>query len=83
MKEFATPDAAALCAADDGSSGPSDQLEWYYSPDQAEKVYCTTGEREDFEQYTEIALTADVIEDRGDYDALVRFLVNEYSLEDR
>jgi hypothetical protein len=79
MNTFQTPVAAALRGADD-ANGPDERLEDYYSPDQTERVFCTTEEREDFEQCCEIALTADVIEDQADYDALVRFLTETYEL---
>jgi hypothetical protein len=81
-KEFATPGAAEMMAKVDRDHGPDNDLEDYYSPDQKEQVYCTTEEREDFEQFTEIALTADVIEDQRDYDSLVRFLAEHYDLKE-
>ena len=80
MNTFATPDAAKLLAAQDRDSGQPETLEVYYNPSEQEEVYCTTEEREDFEQYTELALTADVLDDQSDYDALVRFLTETYEL---
>jgi hypothetical protein len=80
MPTFVTPDAAALLAAEDRDTGRDEKLENYYPPDESEEVFCTTEEREDFEQYCEIALGEDVISDRSDYDALVRFLVETYAL---
>ncbi len=81
MTTFATPDAAKLLAAQDRDSPQADTLENYYNPSESEEVYCTTQEREDFEQYCEIALTADVLDDQSDYDALVRFLTETYELK--
>ena len=80
-KDFATPDAKPLVMqAMDGRE--SDQLEYFLSPDQSEKVYCTTDEREAFEQDAEIALDQDVIEDQSDYDSLVRYLSEQCGLEE-
>jgi hypothetical protein len=74
MDTFYTREAMRLPA-------DSSTLENYYSPDQAEQVYCTTREREDFEQENEIALTQDVIEDQRDYDTLVRYLAEDCGLQ--
>lgn len=81
MKRFVTTDADQLLA-DAFEDGSPETLENYYSPAQDEEVYCTTDEREDFEQYHEITLTADVIGDQRDYDMFVRFLVENYGLRE-
>ena len=61
--------------------GDPETIERYYSPNEAEEIVCTTDEREDFEQWAEIALTADVIDHQRDYDQFVRFLSDEYGLK--
>lgn len=60
---------------------PSDKLESYFSPAQEIEIACTTQEREDFETENEIALTADVIEDKRDFEALVRYLTANCKLK--
>jgi hypothetical protein len=79
-KEFATPEAAAMLAIQDESSPHDKRLEHYYNEEQTEVIWCTTDEREEFEEYAEVALTADVIEDWRDYDAFVRYLSENHAL---
>lgn len=84
MKEFATPEALKLILRSlDNRDNPVERdLEDYSPPDESEQVFCTTREREEFEEEKQIALTEDVISDQRDYDDLVRFLVENYELKE-
>lgn len=86
MNTFVTKDAMRLYE-DSFDGPPSHRLEDYYPGDWIlargdgdQKIYCTTEEREDFERETEIALTADVIENPRDYDEFVRYLTENCDL---
>lgn len=85
MKEFATPAALKLIRREKPGERPSGSLENYFPPmfcEDDEVIFCTTDEREDFEEQKEIALTSERIDDQFDYDALVRFLTEDYQLQE-
>ena len=74
---FASKEARALLARERPDRRPSDKLAYVMSPDQTEKVYLAADELEEYETANEVAFTSDVIEDRSEYDALVRWLSEE------
>lgn len=79
MKSFATKDALPLL--DLAFEGPEpSNLENYLPPSQNENIFCTTQEREDYEEYAEVAFTEDVISDQADYDNFVRYLAEQCNL---
>lgn len=80
MDTFATTAAQKLMTFSHDAP-PHRDLEDYLNPSQTETIYCTTQEREDFENEHELAFTQDVIEDESDYDTFVRHLAEHCNLQ--
>src|SRR5262245_16306665 len=78
---FETKAAAKLFRKQRRDEPRNRNLEEYYSPAQEIGVFCTTDEREDFERASEIALTADVIDDSRHFEVLLTFLQENYGLK--